>query len=111
MEVIYIMGFIALIRLIITQVEKRQAAVQARANEQAQAACMTCAFAHIAQGFEARQKLIACTFGGTARQLTFAVSACTLYCPRGLTEQTVQVVGFAGFAQEPDALIAAKSKQ
>jgi len=110
MEVFYLIGFITLIILIVKQVEKRQTALQARANEQAQSACMTCAFAHIAQGFGERQKLIACTFGGTARQLKFAVSACTLYCFRGALEQKVQVAGFGGFAQETaNALIAAKT--
>ena len=112
MEVICIIGMIAFIRLVIAQVEKLQAASENRAIEQTQALCTTCAYAHIALGFNERQKLMACTFGGTVRQFKFAVSDCTLYCIRGATEQTVQVVGFGGFAQETqDALIAAKAKR
>ncbi len=112
MEFLYIVGFFALIYFIITQVEKHKAAVEARVDEQARALCGTCVFAHIACGFNDRQVLIACTFGGTARQLKFPVSACTLYCNRAVVSgETVRVAGFARDAGAPDALVAAKSAQ
>jgi len=111
MEFFYVIGFIAFIRVVIAQVEKRQAAITTLAAQHAQSACMTCAYAHIAHGFSQRQKLIACTFGGSVRKLKFAVSACTFYFNREAIPHTVRVVGFAEQTESPEAVIAAKSTQ
>ena len=113
MEITAIIFVLALIRGVAAALNRKPAITTLTGNTP-QSLCATCAYAHIAHGMTDRQKLIACTFGGTARQLKFAVSSCTLYLFRGATEQTVQVVGFGGFAQEAEAasaLIAAKVKQ
>ena len=110
MEIIYIIGFIALIRLIIAQIQKHRNAIETLASQQAQSLCIACAYAHIAHGFTDRQKLIACTYGGSVRTLKFAVSNCTLFCNRNAGTQIVRVIGFADTVEQSvSPSVAAKS--
>ena len=109
MEIIYIIALIATIRAIVAVVRKRQPAITTLNGNTPQSLCSTCAYAHIALGFNEREKLIACTFGGSVRPLKFAVSACTFYFNRAAIPQAVHIAGFAQAGEGPDVLIAAKT--
>jgi hypothetical protein len=95
MEIGYIIFLIALIRGVASAFGNRRPAITTIANSVPESLCVTCAYAHIACGYRERDKLIACTFGGSPRPLKFAVSNCTLYCSRNSGTQLVRVAGFA----------------
>jgi hypothetical protein len=112
MEITCLIFLVALIRGLLSAIRNRQPAITTLTSNSSQSLCSTCAYAHIAHGFDDRRKLIACTYAGSVRPLKFAVSACTLYCNRNVTAQEVRVVGFAGFAhsgETSDLLIAGNS--
>jgi hypothetical protein len=57
--------------------------------------CLNCVYAHIARGYRASEELTYCTYAGTARELKFAVSDCSMFCHRCAGPEIVQVIGFA----------------
>ena len=95
MEIASIIFLIALIRGFATALGKRRAATTAITNSEPDSLCASCAYAHVARGYRERDKLVACTFGGTVRPLQFAVSNCTSYCNRNAGARQVRVAGFA----------------
>ncbi len=110
MEIVYCIGFITFILVIVKRIERRRKISGALADQQAHALCTACAYAHIAIGFTDRQKLIACTYGGSVRTLKFAVSNCTLFCHRNAGAQIVRVIGFADVVDQcVSPSVAAKS--
>lgn len=100
MEIAYIIFLIAVIRGIASAISNSRAAITTITNSAPESLCGTCAYAHVARGYRERDKLIACTHGGTARPLKFAVSHCTLYCNRSAGTRLVRVTGFATAADE-----------
>ena len=110
MEITYIIALVAIGRAIASAIRNRQPAINTLVSVKPESLCTSCVYAHLAQGYRERDKLIACTFGGTARPLKFAVSNCTLYCNRNAGTQVVRVIGFADIVgQSAGASVAAKS--
>ena len=95
MEITYIIFIIALVRGIASAVRNSRPTITTLTNTASDSLCTSCAYAHIAHGFSDRQKLIACTFGGSVRPLKFAVSDCTFYFNRTAIPQSVCIIGFA----------------
>ena len=100
----------ALIRVLFGAVRNRQPATNTLTSNTPQSLCSTCAYAHIAHGFDDRRKLTACTYGGSVRPLKFVVSECTLYCNRNAGSPTVRIAGFAQSQDAQTPLIAAKTR-
>ena len=94
MEIFTLIVVIGIIRAIVSAI-REQTPVITTLTSAREPLCNTCAYAHIARGYRDRQKLIACTFGGTVRPLKFVVSDCTLYCNRNPGIRLVRVTGFA----------------
>lgn len=109
METTYIIFLIALIRGLAGALNKRQPAITTLTGNPREPLCATCAYALIARGYGEREKLTACTYGGSVRPLKFAVLECTLYCNRNSNPQTVRIAGFAQSAEVALELIAAQA--
>ena len=109
MEITYIFFLAAIFRTIVNAVNHRRPAITTLFDRTPQSLCSTCAYAHIAHGFDDRQKLMACTYGGSVRPLKFAVSECTLFCNRNANSQTVRITGFARPGELAIELIAANA--
>jgi hypothetical protein len=76
--------------------------VYAIKGDPTRALCVACAHAHIAVGLRASQRITQCTFGGSLRPLKFAVTDCTMFCPRNAGRDLVRVIGFADKYSEGD---------
>ena len=109
MEITCIIFLIALLRGIASAIRNRRPATITLTTTTPEPLCANCAYAHIAHGFYERQKLIACTFGGSVRTLKFAVSSCTFYLNRAAIPQMVAVTGFARPPETELVQIAAKA--
>ena len=110
MEITSIILLIAFIRGIASAVRNRRPVINTLTSTAPESLCATCAYAHIALGFDERHKLIACTFGGSVRTLKFAVSTCTFYFNRAAIPQMVAVTGFARSCETELVPIAAKAE-
>jgi len=108
MEITYIIFLIALIRGIASALNKCQPAISTLTGNACEPLCATCAYALIVRGYGEREKLTACTYGGSVRPLKFAVSECTLYSNRNATSQVVRIAGFAESAEIANEFMAAK---
>lgn len=106
---IYVIILIAIIRVIVSAVRNRKPAITTLTGSTTEVLCGSCAYAYIAHGFRERDKLIACTFGGSVRPLKFAVSTCTFYFNRAAIPQAVHIIGFAQEEETAEVLIAAKT--
>jgi hypothetical protein len=69
--------------------------------------CLYCIHAHIAHGYSAKQELTYCTYAGTAREVKFAVSDCSMFCHRNASSNIVRVIGFADTRADSQVLPAA----
>ena len=90
----------AIARLILNAVRDRGAQVTMIAPAR-ESICLYCIHPHIARGYGAKQELMYCTYAGTARELKFAVSDCSMFCHRNANSNIVRVIGFADNVNEP----------
>ncbi len=94
MEITSLIIFGFLVRVIVAAIRDREPQVQTITPKR-ESICLYCVHAHIARGYSAKQELTYCSYAGTARELKFAVSDCSMFCHRNAKAAIVRVVGFA----------------
>lgn len=109
MEITSLIIFGFVVRAIVAAIRDRGPQITT-ITSQNESLCQYCTYAHIARGYSAKQELTYCTYAGVARELTFAVSDCSMFCNRNANSNIVRVIGFAdSFSESVSAQIAAKA--
>jgi len=108
MEITCIIFLVAIIRGIVSALQRRKPMITTIQGSVRESLCMSCAYAHIARGYRERDRIVSCTYAGSVRRIRFAISTCSMYCNRGVTSRIVRIAGFAQAAGVRDAVIAAK---